>query len=135
METDRSTGPSPTACARSERLVCVRADLDGAVLLCSYRRIGRGSVARGPAYDVGTGPLQFIRDTASQQGRARIRVRFQITRNARIDYVGEYQSCMVSKLPIIWKQTVLRKRVTTTGRRLRPQNIVHGAAAAAATSD
>ena len=35
-----------------------------------------------------------------------IRVRFQIIGNARIDNVGKSQSCMVSKLPIIWKQTV-----------------------------
>ena len=33
-------------------------------------------------------------------------VRFQIIRNACIENVGKYQSCMVSKLPIIWKQTV-----------------------------
>ena len=35
-----------------------------------------------------------------------LRVRFQIIRNARIDNVGESQTCMVSKLRIIWKQTV-----------------------------
>ena len=35
-----------------------------------------------------------------------IRVRFHIIRNARIDNVGKYQSCMVSKVWIIWKQTV-----------------------------
>ena len=33
-------------------------------------------------------------------------MRFQITRNACIENVGKYQSCMVSKLRIIWKQTV-----------------------------
>ena len=32
--------------------------------------------------------------------------RFHIIRNACIDNVGKYQSCMVSKLRIIWKQTV-----------------------------
>ena len=36
-----------------------------------------------------------------------VRVRFQTIGNARIENVGKYQSCMVSKLPIIWKQTVL----------------------------
>ena len=36
-----------------------------------------------------------------------VRVRFHIIRNARIENVGKYQSCMVSKLRIIWKQTVL----------------------------
>ena len=35
-----------------------------------------------------------------------VRVRFQIIRNARIDNVGKSQSCMISKLRIIWKQTV-----------------------------
>ena len=36
-----------------------------------------------------------------------LRVRFHIIRNARIENVGKSQSCMVSKLRIIWKQTVL----------------------------
>ena len=36
-----------------------------------------------------------------------LRVRFHIIRNARIENVGKNQSCMVSKLRIIWKQTVL----------------------------
>ena len=35
-----------------------------------------------------------------------LRVRFHIIRNARIENVGKSQSCMVSKLRIIWKQTV-----------------------------
>ena len=35
-----------------------------------------------------------------------VRVRFQIIGNACIEYVGKSQSCMVSKLRIIWKQTV-----------------------------
>ena len=35
-----------------------------------------------------------------------LRVRFQIIGNACIKNVGKSQSCMVSKLPIIWKQTV-----------------------------
>jgi len=34
-------------------------------------------------------------------------VRFHIIRNARIENVGKSQSCMVSKLRIIWKQTVV----------------------------
>ena len=33
-------------------------------------------------------------------------VRVHIIRHARIENVGKSQSCMVSKLPIIWKQTV-----------------------------
>ena len=33
-------------------------------------------------------------------------MRFHIIRNACIEYVGESQSCMVSKLRIRWKQTV-----------------------------
>ena len=35
-----------------------------------------------------------------------LRVRFHIIRNARIENVGKSQSCMVSKLRIICKQTV-----------------------------
>ena len=35
-------------------------------------------------------------------------VRFHILRNARIENVGKYQSCMVSKLRIIWKQLMAR---------------------------
>ena len=35
-----------------------------------------------------------------------LRVRFHIIRNARIENVGKSQSCMVSKLRLIWKQTV-----------------------------
>ena len=31
-------------------------------------------------------------------------MRFHIIGNARIKNVGKYQSCMVSKLPVIWKQ-------------------------------
>ena len=34
-------------------------------------------------------------------------VRFHIIRNARIENVGKYQSCMLSNLRIIWKQTVV----------------------------
>ena len=33
-------------------------------------------------------------------------MRFHIIRNARIENVGKSQSCMVSKVRIIWKQTV-----------------------------
>ena len=39
-----------------------------------------------------------------------VRVRFHIIRNARIENVGKSQSCMVSKLRIIWKQTVASTR-------------------------
>ena len=35
-----------------------------------------------------------------------VRVRLHIIRNACIENVGKSQSCMVSKLRIIWKQTV-----------------------------
>ena len=34
-------------------------------------------------------------------------MRFHIIRNGRIENVGKSQSCMVSKLRIIWKQTVV----------------------------
>ena len=40
-----------------------------------------------------------------EREEARLRVRFHIIRNARIENVGKSQSCMVSKLRIIWKQT------------------------------
>ena len=33
-------------------------------------------------------------------------MRFHIIRNTRIENIGKYQSCIVSKLRIIWKQTV-----------------------------
>ena len=36
-------------------------------------------------------------------------MRFHIIRNARIENVGKSQSCMVSKLRIVWKQTVLKR--------------------------
>ena len=42
---------------------------------------------------------------------ALVRVRFHIIRNARIENVGQSQSCMVSKLRIIWKQTVSSRAV------------------------
>ena len=37
----------------------------------------------------------------------RKQVRFLIILNARIENVGKYMSCMVSKVRIIWKQTVV----------------------------
>ena len=40
-----------------------------------------------------------------------LRVRFHIIRNERIENVGKYQSCMVSKVRIIWKQTVHVERL------------------------
>ena len=42
---------------------------------------------------------------------ALLRVRFHIIRNVCIENVGKSQSCMVSKLRIIWKQTVLEVRL------------------------
>ena len=44
-------------------------------------------------------------------------MRFHIIRNARIENVGKYQSCMVSNLRIIWKQTVGARRNGGRGRR------------------
>ena len=44
---------------------------------------------------------------ASEWGSGSVRVRFHIIRNARIYNVFKYQSCMVSKLRIISRQTVL----------------------------
>ena len=44
-----------------------------------------------------------------------VRVRFHIIRNARIENVGKSQSCMVSKLRMIWKQTVSAAVVVAIG--------------------
>ena len=46
-----------------------------------------------------------------KEERAMVRVRFRIIRNVRIANVGKYQSCMVSKLRITWKQTVVPLRL------------------------
>ena len=50
-----------------------------------------------------TGPGGWLRSGSKTRA---VRVRFQIICNARIEYVGKSQSCMVSKIRIIWKQTV-----------------------------
>ena len=52
---------------------------------------------------------------AENAATKKVRVRFHIIRNARIYNVGKFQSCMVSKLRIIWKQTVtvVRQEATT----------------------
>ena len=55
-----------------------------------------------------------------------VRVCFHIIRNARIENVGRYQSCMVYKLRIIWKQVLRDDRAA-------PQN--HGDGAAVARRD
>ena len=44
---------------------------------------------------------------------APLRVRFHIIGNARMETVFKSQPCMVSKLPIIWKQTVFTKTAAT----------------------
>ena len=51
-------------------------------------------------------PNLSTRRHRSQPHPQPVRVRFHIIRNALIENVGKYQSCMVSKLRIIWKQTV-----------------------------
>ena len=43
---------------------------------------------------------------AREESAQQLRVRVHRIRNERIENVGEYQSCMVSKLRIICKQTV-----------------------------
>ena len=53
------------------------------------------------------GPCICIDSHISRFCCALVRVRFQIIGNERIKNVGKSQSCMVSKLPIIWKQTVV----------------------------
>ena len=55
-----------------------------------------------------------------------IRVRFQIIGNACIKTVGKSQSCMVSTLPIIWKQTVVLLMVASKlAQRLRVLLLTH----------
>ena len=51
-----------------------------------------------------TMPLET--ESTAEQTEQGVPVRFHIIRNARIENVGQSQSCMVSKLRIIWKQTV-----------------------------
>ena len=51
-------------------------------------------------------PYGTGRSTGSMGVGMVIRVRFHIIRNARIENIGKSQSCMVSKLRVIWKQTV-----------------------------
>ena len=51
-------------------------------------------------------PTLIISLLKVQQVQERVRVRFHIIRNALIENVGKYQSCMVSKLRIIWKERV-----------------------------
>ena len=54
-----------------------------------------------------------------------VRVRFHIIRNARTENVGKSQSCMVSKLRIIWKQTVVvqSRRYFRSARALRSRSM------------
>ena len=56
------------------------------------------------AMEAATAQHQHIENGSDDSNN--IRVRFHIIRNARIENVGKSQSCMVSELPIIWKQTV-----------------------------
>ena len=46
------------------------------------------------------------REEVEEEVLAVVRVRFHIIRNACIENIGKSESCMVSKLRIIWKQTV-----------------------------
>ena len=54
--------------------------------------------------------IRMLERAAKMHGADVVRVRFHIIRNACIENVGKSQSCMVSKLPIIWKQTVICTR-------------------------
>ena len=55
---------------------------------------GMGTASAGRAQEVEENIVQDF-----------LRVCLKIIRNARLENVGKYQSCMVSKLRIIWKQT------------------------------
>ena len=48
----------------------------------------------------------IAQNVSALRGSLLVRVRSQIIRNARIENVGKSQSCMVSTLRILWKQTV-----------------------------
>ena len=61
----------------------------------------------GTGTGIGTGIGIGSSDKSARNRPKPIPVRFQTIRNACIENVGKYQSCMVSKLPIIWKQTVV----------------------------
>ena len=71
---------------------------------CAQRRAAATAVAASvePAVD----------DAEQAAGAGALRVRFHIIRNACIENVGKYQSCMVSKLRIIWKQTVAKRSMS-----------------------
>ena len=59
-------------------------------------------VLPSPCHDEGSTAVLHPSSSSSSS----LRVRFQIIGNTHIENVGKYQSCMVSKLPIMWKQTV-----------------------------
>ena len=65
--------------------------------------------------------LQIEQEAAARQ---KIRVRFHIIRNGRIENEGKYQSCMFFKLRIIWKQTVSAGFVHCTRTRRRNTHMV-----------
>ena len=75
---------------------------------------GEGAAAVGMQAVVPVGEAEGS-DEAAEADRQDVRVRFHIIRNERIENVGKSQSCMVSKLRIIWKQT--RKRNAKTEQR------------------
>ena len=74
--------------------------------------------AFGAPFSSSPPPSSSQRSRRRQQSTQRLRVRFHIIRNARIEYVGESQSCMVSNLRIVWNQNVrlqLRPRMLQRG--------------------
>ena len=52
-----------------------------------------------------------------------LRVRFQILRKERTIFIRKYQSCMVSKLRIIWKRTRTELAVVGVNHGIRPLTV------------
>ena len=55
--------------------------------------------------DDGDGDDAEFHEAVALEPESQLRVRFHIIRNARIENVGTYQSCMVSKSRIVYMET------------------------------
>ena len=104
MQTDRRLGSG------AARRMAARKAARGSTHAAARRRTG-GSVGSGAEEAAAQaeqqdGAIVPLADRQWHSLDSAVRVRFHIIRNACIQTVGNYQSCMVSKLRIIWKQTV-----------------------------
>ena len=100
VASDGADGGGSTGCqqARLELIAC--AELSFGML----SRVLTAVAAATSAHPTTTTAVTPTTTTSAEA--ASLRVRFHIIRNARIDNVGKSRSCMVSKVRIIWKQTV-----------------------------